>query len=73
MARSALVWSADLAIMPEGELPDGFDRIEGVPLTHAQLAQALGRVTVDARHADGVDGPILEGLAQAAQRLGQRT
>lgn len=44
-----------LAILPEGEFPDGFDRIEGVPLTHAQLAQALGRVTVDARHADEDD------------------
>lgn len=44
-----------LAILPEGELPDGFDRIEGVPLTHAQLEQALDRVTVDARHADEED------------------
>lgn len=41
-----------LAILPEGESPVGYDRIEGVPLTEAQIEQALGQVTVDARHAD---------------------
>lgn len=44
-----------LAILPEGEFPEGFDRIEGVPLTDAQIEQALGRVTVDARHAEEDD------------------
>jgi len=44
-----------LAILPEGEFPDGFDRIEGVPLTDAEVEQALGRVTVDARQADDDD------------------
>jgi serine/threonine-protein kinase HipA len=41
-----------LAILPEGESPEGYDRIEGVPLTEKQIEQALGQVTVDARHAD---------------------
>lgn len=44
-----------LAILPEGEFPDGFDRIEGVPLTDTDVEQALGRITVDARHADDDD------------------
>jgi serine/threonine-protein kinase HipA len=44
-----------LAILPEGEFPAGFDRIEGVPLTEADIEQALGRVTVDGRHADEDD------------------
>lgn len=44
-----------LAILPEGERPEGFDRIEGVPLTDEQIEQALGQVTVDARHADEDD------------------
>ena len=44
-----------LAILPEGEFPDGFDRIEGEPLTDAQVEQALGRVTVDGRHGDEDD------------------
>lgn len=44
-----------LAILPEGEFPDGFDRIEGVPLTEVQVEQALERVTVDGRHGDGDD------------------
>lgn len=44
-----------LAILPEGEFPDGFDRIEGVPLTEVQVEQALERVTVDGRHGDEDD------------------
>lgn len=44
-----------LAILPDGEFPEGFDRIEGTPLTDADIEQALGRVTVDARHADEDD------------------
>lgn len=44
-----------LAILPEGEFPDGFDRIEGVPLTGTQVEQALDRVTAEARHADEED------------------
>jgi serine/threonine-protein kinase HipA len=44
-----------LAILSEGEFPDGFDGIEGVPLTDAQVEQALGRVTADSRHADEDD------------------
>lgn len=44
-----------LTIRPEGESPEGYDRIEGAPLTEKQIEQALGRVTVDARHADEDD------------------
>lgn len=44
-----------LAILLDGDRPEGFDRIQGTPLTEAQIALALDRVTVDARHADEDD------------------
>ena len=64
-----------LAILPQGESPDGFDRIEGMPLTDAQVGQALDRVTVNARQADEDDFRISIAGAQektALTRFGGR-
>ena len=58
-----------LAILPQGESPDGFDRIEGMPLTDAQVGQALDRVTVNARQADEDDFRISIAGAQEKTAL----
>ncbi len=58
-----------LTLLPEGESPEGFDRIEGIPLTDGDIEHALERVTVDARHADDDDFRISIAGAQEKTAL----
>lgn len=41
-----------LTILPDGEEPEGFDRIDGVPLSESDIEKLLARVTLDPRHND---------------------
>jgi len=47
-----------LALLPEGRFPDGFDRIDGEPLSEGDIEQALDRVTNDGRQIDDDDYQI---------------
>ena len=58
-----------LAVLPEGQYPEGFDRIEGVPLDERDIEHALDRVTTDSREMDDDDFRISLAGAQEKTAL----
>ena len=57
-----------LAILPEDELPEGTNRIEGEPLTEEDIVRALARVTSGARSADPDDDDFRISIAGAQEK-----
>lgn len=44
-----------LTILPDGDEPEGFDRIDGIPLSETDIEQLLGRITLDPRQSGHED------------------